>query len=70
MAARSKSKGTRARPKAALKSKHGVLPSRRKAYDKLRAKGMSIVKAAKIANKGHTFDGRSVMAKKGARKRS
>lgn len=66
MARARKAKPRKAKPK----SSDGVVPGRRKAYDKLRAKGMSITKAAKIANKGHTFAGRSVMAKKGARKRS
>lgn len=46
-----------------------VFAGRHKAYRRLRAKGMSKSKAARIANAGHTFAGRSAMARKGARKR-
>lgn len=56
--------------KAKPKKRSGIVASRQKAYQKLRDKGMSVTKAAKIANKGHTFEGRSIMARKGARKRS
>lgn len=50
--------------------KHGfVYKSRQKAYRKMRAKGMSKSKAARIANSGRSFAQRSAMAKKGWRKR-
>lgn len=50
--------------------KHGfVYTSRHKAYRRMRAKGMSKSKAARIANSGRTFAQRSAMAKKGWRKR-
>lgn len=58
----------RSKRKAASSIKR-VTPARRGAYRKLRAKGMSVVKAAKIANKGRTFEGRSEMAKKAAKTR-
>jgi hypothetical protein len=50
--------------------KFGYVPkSRHKAYRKLRAKGMSKSIAAAISNKGVTFAGRSIMARKAARTR-
>ena len=50
--------------------KSPVTASRKRAYGKLRdTKRMSTTKAAKIANKGKTFEGRSEMAKKGWRTR-
>lgn len=50
--------------------KHGfVYTSRHKAYRRLRSKGMSKSKAARIANRGRTFAGRSSMARKGWAKR-
>ena len=50
--------------------RHGNIPlSRSSAYEALRRQGMSKTKAAKIANAGKTFAGRSRMAKKAARTR-
>lgn len=46
-----------------------VKKDRQKAYRKMRAKGMSKTKAARIANAGSSFAKRSAMAKKGWRKR-
>jgi hypothetical protein len=46
-----------------------VVKSRHKVYRKLRAKGFSKSKAARIANAGRTHSARSRMAKKGARTR-
>jgi hypothetical protein len=45
----------------------GITPGRVGAYRSLRKEGLSTLKAAKIANKGKTFAGRSAMAKRGAR---
>lgn len=59
-------KGRRGKPRSAVK---GITPGRVKAYRSLRAEGMTVLKAAKIANKGKTFAGRSEMAKKGHRNR-
>jgi hypothetical protein len=42
-----------------------VYTSRHKAYRRLRSKGMSKTQAARIANRGRTFAGRSAMARKG-----
>lgn len=50
--------------------RHGyVVASRHKAYRRLRSKGMSKSKAARISNAGRTFAGRSRMARKAARTR-
>ncbi len=50
--------------------KHGfVYASRHHVYRKLRAKGFSKEKAARISNAGRTKAGRSAMAKKAARSR-
>lgn len=46
-----------------------VYKSRHDAYRKLRAKGASKEKAARISNAGRRFRGRSRMAKKGWRTR-
>jgi hypothetical protein len=46
-----------------------ITPGRRAVYERLKAKGMSKKKAAKIANAGKTHTGRSRMAKKAARTR-
>lgn len=63
-----------ARRALGLKPKSPIVKGRKRAYGKLRdTKGMSETKAAKIANKGKTFAGRSEMARKGwetRRKRS
>jgi hypothetical protein len=61
-------------PRATKRSKKprkikGITPTRQAAYRKLKGKGYSVIKSAKIANKGKTFAGRSEMAKKGARNR-
>lgn len=63
MARRSKSRSTKPR-----KIK-GITATRQSAYRSLKGKGYSVLKSAKIANKGKTFAGRSEMAKKGARNR-
>lgn len=47
----------------------GITPTRQNAYRALKGKGYSVLKAAKIANKGKTFAGRSEMARKGAANR-
>lgn len=49
--------------------KRGITPSRVHVYERLRGKGMSKKKAARIANAGKTKSGRSSMAKKAARTR-
>jgi len=50
--------------------RHGfVYRSRHRAYRALRRKGHSKTSAARIANAGRTFGGRSRMARKGARRR-
>jgi hypothetical protein len=50
--------------------RHGyVARTRHRAYNALRRRGMSKKSAARIANAGVTFAGRSRMARKGARKR-
>jgi hypothetical protein len=50
--------------------KHGfVYASRHRAYRALRRQGKSKEVAARIANAGRSFGGRSRMARKGARKR-
>lgn len=49
--------------------KRGITPGRVDVYEKLRGKGMSKKKAARIANAGKTKAGRSKMAKKAARTR-
>lgn len=46
-----------------------VAPGRHRAYKKLRGKGMSKSKAARISNAGRTAAGRSRMARKAARTR-
>jgi hypothetical protein len=64
----------RARRAATGKGKSRITKTRKQVYGKLRdSEGMGETKAAKIANKGKTFKGRSEMAKKGwetRRKRS
>lgn len=47
----------------------GITDSREHVYERLKKKGMSKKKAAKIANAGKTKAGRSRMAKKAARTR-
>ena len=47
----------------------GITDSREQVYERLKKKGMSKKKAAKIANAGKTKAGRSRMAKKAARTR-
>jgi hypothetical protein len=50
--------------------RHGfVYKSRHDAYRAIRRKGSSKSKAARIANAGRTFAGRSAMARKAARTR-
>jgi hypothetical protein len=50
--------------------RHGfVFKSRHSAYRALRRQGKSKETAARIANAGRSFGGRSRMARKGARKR-
>lgn len=46
-----------------------ITPGRRDVYERLKAKGMSKRKAARIANAGKTKAGRSAMARKAARTR-
>ena len=46
-----------------------ITPGRRDVYEKLKGKGMSKRKAARIANAGKTAGGRSAMARKAARTR-
>lgn len=52
------------------KRTRGITPGRVDVYEKLKAKGMSKRKAARIANAGKTKTGRSRMAKKAARTRA
>lgn len=60
----------RARRAVTGKGKSRITKTRKGVYGKLRdSEGMSETKAAKIANKGKTFEGRSEMAKKGWRTR-
>jgi hypothetical protein len=60
----------RARRAVTGKGKSRITKTRTKAYGKLRdTQHMTETKAAKIANKGKTFEGRSEMAKKGWRTR-
>lgn len=47
----------------------GITDSREHVYRKLKKKGMSKTKAAKIANAGRTKSARSAMARKAARTR-
>jgi hypothetical protein len=51
------------------KRMNSIAKGRRPVYEKLKAKGFSKKKAAKIANAGKTKAGRSRMAKKAARTR-
>jgi hypothetical protein len=54
-----------------MAKKHGNIPtSRSKAYEAMRASGMSKQMAARIAWAGVTFSGRSSMAKKAAKTRA
>lgn len=46
-----------------------VYRNRQRAYRAFRRKGMTKKSAARIANAGHTRAGRSLMARKGGRKR-
>jgi hypothetical protein len=48
------------------KKLRSITPGRRGVYEKLKGRGMSKEIAAKIANAGKTFAGRSRMAKKAA----
>lgn len=56
-------------PSAAGGRKGYVARTRHRAYNALRRHGMSKKSAARIANAGVTFAGRSRMARKGAKKR-
>jgi DNA polymerase III alpha subunit len=51
------------------KRMNSIAKNRRHVYERLKGKGMSKSTAAKIANAGKTFAGRSRMAKKAARTR-
>ena len=51
------------------KRMRSIAKGRRHAYERMRSKGMSKSKAAKIANTGKTKAGRTRMAKKAARTR-
>lgn len=51
------------------KRMRSIAKNRRHVYERLKGKGFSKAKAAKIANAGKTKKGRSRMAKKAARTR-